>query len=167
MSPRAASRLETLGFDPVYDYVEGKAAWGSAGLPLEGRNGSETRAGAHTRTDVPTCGSDESLQIVRQRVRAAGWDTCFVTDDERVVLGRLGRAALSREDDVPVEQVMSEGPSTVRPSGRLDVLAERMRVQRLSNLPVTTLEGKLVGVLFHQDADAALEQFHARPPQNG
>ena len=61
---------------------------------------------------------------------------------------------------------MSEGPSTVRPSGRLDDLAERMRAQRLSNLPVTTLEGKLVGVLFRQDAYAALEQFHSRPPQN-
>jgi len=103
------------------------------------------------------------LQIVRQRVHGAGWETCFVIDDERVVLGRLGRAALSREDDVPVEQVMSEGPSTIRPSGRLDVLAERMRVQRLSNLPVTTLEGKLVGLLFRRDADAAVEQFHTRP----
>ena len=163
MSPRAASRLETLGFDPVYDYVDGKAAWGSVGLPLEGMNGSETRAGAHTRTDVPTCGSEEPLQIVRQRVHGAGWETCFVIDDERVILGRLGRAALSREDDVPVEQVMSEGPSTIRPSGRLDVLAERMRVQRLSNLPVTTLEGKLVGLLFRRDADAAVEQFHTRP----
>jgi hypothetical protein len=52
MSPRAASRLETLGYGPVYDYVGGKADWGSAGLPLEGINGSETRAGSHVRTDV-------------------------------------------------------------------------------------------------------------------
>src|SRR5688572_23586838 len=42
MSPRAASRLETLGFEQVYDYVAGKADWGSGGLPLEGENGSET-----------------------------------------------------------------------------------------------------------------------------
>jgi 3-mercaptopyruvate sulfurtransferase SseA len=54
MSPRAASRLEIIGFERVYDYVAGKAAWTSAGLPLEGANGSETRAGTHLRADVPT-----------------------------------------------------------------------------------------------------------------
>src|SRR5438128_1173912 len=42
MSPRAAARLASLGFTKVYDYVAGKADWGSAGLPLEGENGSAT-----------------------------------------------------------------------------------------------------------------------------
>jgi hypothetical protein len=46
MSPGAASRLESIGFERVYDYVAGKADWESAGLPLEGAEGSETRAGA-------------------------------------------------------------------------------------------------------------------------
>src|SRR6266511_4403171 len=36
MSPRAAWRLESMGFAEVYDYVAGKADWGAAGLPLEG-----------------------------------------------------------------------------------------------------------------------------------
>jgi rhodanese-related sulfurtransferase len=36
MSPRAAWRLESIGFTEVHDYVAGKADWGSAGLPLEG-----------------------------------------------------------------------------------------------------------------------------------
>jgi hypothetical protein len=53
MSPRAASRLESIGFEQVYDYLAGKADWGSFGLPLEGIEGSETRAGAHVRTDAP------------------------------------------------------------------------------------------------------------------
>jgi hypothetical protein len=35
MSPRAASRLESIGFEQVYDYVAGKADWGSACLPLK------------------------------------------------------------------------------------------------------------------------------------
>jgi hypothetical protein len=43
MSPRAASRLESIGFEQVCDYVAGKADWGSAGLALEGAQGSETR----------------------------------------------------------------------------------------------------------------------------
>src|SRR2546430_16920519 len=35
MSPRAAARLEQLGFD-VYDYALGKVDWMARGLPMEG-----------------------------------------------------------------------------------------------------------------------------------
>src|SRR5918994_6211550 len=94
MSPRAASRLESLGFEQVYDFVAGKADWGSAGLPLEGADGSETRAGAHVRTDVPTCRPQDSLQTVCEELEESGWDTCFVVDTRGVVLGRLGRRAI-------------------------------------------------------------------------
>jgi hypothetical protein len=55
MSPRAASRLESIGFEQVYDYSAGKADWGSFGLPLDGHATSGTRVGAHLGTDVPTC----------------------------------------------------------------------------------------------------------------
>src|SRR5216684_779837 len=95
MSPRAAWRLESIGFTEVHDYVAGKADWGSAGLPLEGTRGSETRVGADINRDVPTCRLDERLADVRAQVRAAGWDACFVVNDEQVVLGRLGRTALA------------------------------------------------------------------------
>lgn len=156
MSPRAAARLAGIGFERVYDYAAGKADWGSAGLPLEGENGSETRAGAHIHRDVPVCRLGERLQDIRRRVMDSGWETCFVTDDEGVVLGRLGRSALAREDDVVIDDAMTEGPSTIRPSARLDLMVERMRRQRLTSLPVTTSEGKLVGVLFRRDAESAL-----------
>ena len=45
MSPRAACRLETLGFERTFDYMAGKADWIAAGLPTEGRLASEPRAG--------------------------------------------------------------------------------------------------------------------------
>jgi hypothetical protein len=35
--------------------------------------------------------------------RSRAGETCFVTDEHGVVLGRRGRAALSRDDDVSVE----------------------------------------------------------------
>jgi CBS domain-containing protein len=41
---------------------------------------------------------------------------------------------------------MTSGPSTIRPSARLDAMVKRMRRQKLSNLPVTTLDGRLVGL---------------------
>ncbi|MGH8985221.1 MAG: CBS domain-containing protein [Acidimicrobiia bacterium] len=157
MSPRAASRLESIGFERVYDYVAGKADWGSAGLPLEGANGSETRAGAHVRSDVPTCGLDDRLQDVCDRLEQSGWDTCFVVDPRGVVLGRLGRRAIRGRENASAEQTMTPGPSTIRPSARLRDVVDRMRRQNLTNLPVTTSGGRLVGLLTRQDAEQALQ----------
>lgn len=34
-SPKAADRLESLGYDRVYDYAAGKVDWKEAGLPVE------------------------------------------------------------------------------------------------------------------------------------
>jgi CBS domain-containing protein len=150
MSPRAAARLESIGFAQVYDYVAGKADWGSAGLPLEGRNGSETRAGAYVRTDVPTCRPDEPLQVVCERLDESAWDTCFV------VLGRLGRRAIRSRENVSAAEAMTLGPSTIRPSARLPEILERMRRQNLTTLPVTTSDGRFVGLLTRDDAERAL-----------
>jgi Mg/Co/Ni transporter MgtE len=161
LSPRAASRLDGLGFTEVYEYVAGKADWASFGLPLEGTRPSGTRVGAHARSDVPACGPADRMQEVRERVRAAGWDTCFVTDERGVVLGRLGRAALAGDDDVLVEEAMTLGPRTVRPSLELSKAVERMRSQRLTTLPVTHSDGVLVGVLRREDAERALAAIEA------
>jgi CBS domain-containing protein len=152
MSPRAAWRLESIGFTRVYDYVAGKADWGSFGLPLEGRNDSRTRAASVVRANAPTCGLDEQVADVAARL-PAGWDVCVVTNDERVVLGLLGRSALGAGGDVRVEEAMTPGPSTVRPSARLDAIADRMREENLTRLLVTRSDGVLVGVLWRKDVD--------------
>src|SRR5262249_57553041 len=107
---------------------------GSAGRAVEGARGSDTRVGAHLNRDVPACRLDERVSEVRASVRAAGRDTCFVVNEEQIVLGRLGRAALAREDDVGVEEAMTPGPHTVRPSLELDRAVERMRVRNLTTL---------------------------------
>jgi CBS domain-containing protein len=139
----------------VYDYSAGKADWGSFGLPLEGRRHSGTRVGAHLQALVPTCALEESLRDVGDRVRSAGADTCFVVNEHGILLGRLGRAALDRDDDVTVEEAMTAGPSTVRPSLDLSAALERMRTQNLSDLPVTSSDGVLVGVIRREDAERA------------
>jgi Mg/Co/Ni transporter MgtE len=108
---------------------------------------------------VPTCRLGEQLGEARARVRAAGRDTCFVVNDEQIVLGRLGGAALAGTDDVSVEQAMSAGPSTVRPSFELDRAVERMRNQNLTSLPVTTSAGRLLGLLERDTAEQALPEL--------
>lgn len=153
MSPRAAWRLEALGFQHVFDYTAGKVDWGAAGLPLEGTLAGRPRAGDAADPDVPTCGLDDDLRQVRERVRASGWETCIVVNDQRVVLGRLGRSALRADDDRSVEQAMTEGPSTVRPSLPLHELLGRMVRSELRTALVTTLEGQLVGLVRREAAE--------------
>ena len=87
---------------------------------------------------------------------ASEWDTCLVVDAERVVLGRLGRRALAREDDVTVEAAMSAGPRTFRPDVRLGALVGWMRGRNLTSAVVTTSDGRLVGVVRLDDAEARL-----------
>jgi Mg/Co/Ni transporter MgtE len=89
------------------------------------------------------------------RLDESNWDTCFVVDDRRVVLGRLGRRAIRGRADVSAEEAMTPGPSTIRPSARLEAMVERMKRQNLTNLPVTTSDGRLVGLLTLRDAEEA------------
>ena len=152
MSPRAASRLETLGFPRVYDYVAGKADWGSYGLPLEGRADSSTRVSDIAATDVPTCRLDELLPDVAARVPDS-WDISVVTNDQTIVLGTLGRSVLRSDQTTRVEDAMTAGPSTVRPSARLDAISNRMRNQNLTSIIVTRSDGVLLGGVRAQDIE--------------
>ena len=110
-------------------------------------------AGDVARRDVPTCSLDERLREVQARVRTAGWDTCVVVNEERVVLGQLGRKALASGFDVSAEEAMSPGPSTVRPSIGDDALLERMDDRKLTTIVVTTPDGRLVGLARREDLE--------------
>ena len=149
MSPRAAWRLESLGFQQVYDYVAGKADWGAAGLPLEGSAGP--RVSEFVRADVPTARLDERIGEIRERVSTSGFETCIVVNEERVVLGRRGRRALRGDGDLTAEQAMSNGPSTTRPNTLARELVERLRKQELQTALVTTSEGRLLGIVTADD----------------
>jgi Mg/Co/Ni transporter MgtE len=143
-----------MGFEQVYDYEAGKRDWGSYGLPREGTVTREPSAGELARLDVPTCRLDDDLRAVRERVRASGWETCFVVTDSNVVLGRLGRAAIASDDDATVEDAMTEGPRTVRPSTGAAALVGSMRELGVQTLPVTTPDGRLVGLVLRADVEA-------------
>jgi CBS domain-containing protein len=160
MSPRAACRLETLGFTAVYDYAAGKADWLAAGLPTEGAAVTPLRAGALARADIPTCAPDDSIATARQRVAASDEDRCVVTSAERVVLGVLHQSALAGDHDTPAGDAMAAGPSTVRAHEDLHDLAGRMHAHNVPAILVTDPQGRLLGLLHRDDADAALAQGH-------
>jgi len=141
-----------LGFREVYDYVAGKLDWMAAGLPTEGTNAGKPRAGEVSRKDVPTASLDERLGDVRERVRALGWDAVVVTNDERVVFGLLRSKELDKDPELRIEQAMRPGPSTFRPYVSIKEMAEYMAEHKLESSPVTTSDGRLVGLLLQKDA---------------
>jgi CBS domain-containing protein len=151
MSPRAAWRLESLGFREVFDYTVGKLDWLAAGLPTEGTNANKPRAGSLARKDVPTCGLDEPLGVVRERAYGQGWDAAVVVNAERVVLGLLRAKELAGEGDRLVSAAMRPGPSTFRPYVLAEEMAKTMVDHRLESSPITTSDGRLVGLLLQKD----------------
>jgi CBS domain-containing protein len=155
MSPRAAWRLESLGFADVYDYTAGKLDWMAAGLPTEGTNALRPRAGGLARKDTPTSGLQDRLADVRDRVRKLGWDAVVVVNQERVVLGLLRSKELDLDGDQPIARVMRPGPSTFRPFVLVKEMARLMAEHNLESSPVTTSDGRLVGLLLRKDVMAA------------
>ena len=135
----------------MYDYRVGKQDWMGAGLPTEGTNTERPRLADVVRRDVPTCSLGERLGDVRNRVIAAGWDACVVVSQDRVVLGLLRARELRADPDLPVEQAMRPGPSTYRPFVSVAEMRRTMMDRNLESSPVTTSDGKLVGLVRRQD----------------
>ena len=69
------------------------------------------------------------------------------------MLGLLGRSALRSNHQVMVENAMTAGPSTIRPSARLGDTTKRMHDQNLSRMIVTRSDGVLFGVLRAEDIE--------------
>ncbi|MEX2550967.1 MAG: CBS domain-containing protein [Nitriliruptoraceae bacterium] len=153
MSPRAACRLDSLGYD-AYDYVAGKADWLAFGLPSEG---TALLAGSAVSTDVPTCGFRDRLGDVRAALEASPFGMLIALDAGGVVLGRLDRDAATGDDTQTVDRLMREGPTTVRPSEELVPLVERMHRADVDAVLVTRSDGRLLGLLERDRAEQASE----------
>jgi Mg/Co/Ni transporter MgtE len=148
-----------MGFDQVSHYAAGKLDWLAAGLATEGSNALRPRAGEVVQREAPTCGLDERLGEVAQRVRAAGWDACVVVNPERVVFGLLRAEELQADPELRIEQAMRPGPSTFRPFVPIVEMARFMVDHDLDNSPITTSDGRLVGLLRRRDATRVAEEL--------
>ncbi len=156
MSPRAAWRLEELGFTDVYDYVPGKQDWFAADLPYEGE---AIFVGRAVRRDAPTCRPDETLSdIVGRFSDEVG--LCPVLDHDGVVMGVVTTDELGSATDGQVRSVMRFGTTTVRPSEDLPGLVQRMQKASVDAILVTRPDATLVGVLLREDAESFLRQVH-------
>jgi len=153
VSPRAAARLEQLGFTEVYDYAGGKVDWLDAELPSEGDG--PLVADAYQR-GVPTCRPEQTIGQARQ-LFTEGWVWVVVVNADGVVLGRLRRTCLGDDPDALAGDVMELGPSTYRPSVPLAELVPKMKSGGFENALVTDPDGRLRGLLSRAAAEAALK----------
>ena len=132
-------------------YWPGKLDWLAAGLPTEGDNATRPRAGTVARRNVATCSIEDRVGDV-----PAGAGVAVVVSDG-VVVGMLRAKELANERNSRVEDVMLAGPSTFRPFVPIKEMADYMAEHDLESSPITTSDGKLVGVLFREDAARAAE----------
>jgi CBS domain-containing protein len=151
MSPRAAWRLETFGYNPVYDYAAGKADWLAAGLPTEGNRPDRPRAAEAIDRSVPTCSPHDRIVDLASRLAQSSLPVCVVVNDHRVVQGRLRLDRLDPRDTRTAEHVMEPGPATIRADADLADARERMTSRKVSSLLVTTPEGVLLGALYNEN----------------
>lgn len=154
MSPRAACRLEQLGFSEVYDYVAGKVDWLANALPVEGEHPDAPVAGRVMRDDAVTCRPEDRVGDVREQIGASPYPFALVVSPERVLVGRLRRSSLDCDPALTAEEVMEPGPSTVRPHRSAASVAERLAERELRWAIVTTPEGRLLGIASREELES-------------
>jgi CBS domain-containing protein len=156
LSPRAAWRLESLGFENVCDYVAGKQDWLAYGLPIEGELAGAVTIGQLAQPDVPTCRLDEKLSEIEQRLRSGGWSECVVVNEPKIVLGLLRKSMWEgATNGATAEQVMESAPITFRPHVRREDIVPYMQKKKMKTVLVTTADGGLRGLLRRRDAESS------------
>jgi CBS domain-containing protein len=128
--------------------MPGKVDWLARSLPVEGDRAEETRVGDLARDDVVRCALSDDAAEVGQRIDDSPYRFALVASEDGTLLGRLGRSAV--EDGKTAEEVMSPGPSTVRPDTAVDELREKLDAKELKTAIVSTPDGKLIGVVMRK-----------------
>jgi Mg/Co/Ni transporter MgtE len=95
--------------------------------------------------------------MARERAAARG-GVCVVVNAEGIVFGVLREKELAAADDARVSDVMRPGSSTFRPHVDAKEMADYFGKHDLPNAPITTADGRLVGVLFRDAVTQAAEK---------
>jgi rhodanese-related sulfurtransferase len=153
MSPRAAARLDSLGFEAVYDYAPSKVDYLARGLPREGEKANEQRAADLMRDGVVRCRLGDRIDRVLAEVEAP-FGFALVLNDHGVLLGRLRGSTLKEDGTATAEEEMEGGPSTIRADTSVEKLRERLEGGGLNFAVVTTPDGVLMGIVCRADLPA-------------
>jgi len=129
----------------VYDYAWGKADWLAAGLPTQGAGTRERRA-IDAIEEALTCPPTTTVRDATERAQAADADNLLVINEEGILLGRF-RLDTVADPEAVVDSLSEPGPVTVRANEPLEPMLERMARRGVTEMVVTTPEGRLLGVV--------------------
>lgn len=135
----------------------GRAAWAASALPLEGALASLPTASDAARREVFTCLVSDPIEGMTDFMDPQGQDDCIALNEHGIVMGRTRRRVVEASSvGATVEEIMEIGPTTVRPDEPLAALVGRMRRRGVQSIVVATLDGRLVGVLYRDEAESLL-----------
>jgi hypothetical protein len=123
--------------------------------PLDEGRARERRAIDFSNQDAVTCGLRDAVGPLRSRVADSPYGFALVLGEDRVLLGRLRKAALTGNPGALAEEVMEPGPSTTRPDASLAKLLAKLQERELTTAILTDPEGRLLGVVRRADLEAA------------
>ncbi len=130
--------------------MPGKVDWLARNLPVEGERAGETRVGDLARDDIVLCGLGDASADVATRIDDSPYGFALVMSSGGTLLGRLRRSAIEDGTDATAEELMSPGPSTVRPDTAVADLREKLDAKELKTAIVSTPEGHLIGVVLRR-----------------
>jgi hypothetical protein len=124
-------------------------------VPLDEDRARERRAIDFSNQDAVTCGLRDAVGPLRSPVADSPYGFALVLGDDRVLLGRLRKAALAGDPEALAEEVMEPGPSTNRPDASLAKLLAKLQERELTTAILTDPEGRLLGVVRRADLETA------------
>jgi hypothetical protein len=145
----------------VYDYVPGKVDWLVNQRPIEGERAGEPLAGQYARADTVTCGLEDRVGPVRDRVASSPYPFALVLGPKGVLLGRLRASMLDCDPQLRADEVMEPGPKTYRPHKTAAALADELAERDLRWAIVTTPRGVVIGVASRAELEAAARASQA------
>lgn len=80
---------------------------------------------------------------------------CAVLNEQRVLLGQISVEQIESEADASAEEIMTFGPTTLRPNAKFQSLSEFFRAHKAETVWVTTNDGELLGLLHREDVERA------------
>jgi CBS domain-containing protein len=132
--------------------MAGKMDWMGYGLPVEGASDMALIKDRLVR-EWPVCRLTDTTSDAKQRAHAHSAGFCLVLNDDGIVLGVVGGEDWEMPESMPVEEIMDPGPTTLRPSVSVDNATEFLEKHNLDAIPVTSSDGKLMGVFRRQELE--------------
>ncbi len=125
--------------------------------PEETAGGRMTKAVAMVRENLTVREALEQLREIREEAELLS--RIFVVDEERRLLGKLRLRDLAFSSrDTPIRELMDSDQSSIGAMADQEEAAQRIARYDLMALPVIDDEGRLLGVITHDDALEILEE---------